>query len=275
MVIVMPTDNMTNNDKRKSLFEHFLEEAERTLISTLEHNKDIFPSYSTLINRYRAAAQHVLQDGFSGLSSFHEVHNEVCTAAVILEEASVKRVEYEPQINNCQKKFDFHISMPDGLVRIMEVKTIHPISKDDWAKFEAADKKGWLPDDTYLLLSEGGLGGELYHNSYAARGKMLDYTMEMEDKIELCCQNLEKEVTFLVFFTDGFDWHLDELEDFVFFYRSGRHFPGDPFALMEDDFIKKKGIVLKKVIRYFSCLRRPKTELKPNKIVWNVIASGD
>jgi hypothetical protein len=256
---------MTNFDKRKSLFRHFLEEAERTLLPTLEHKKDIFPSYSTLINRYRDAGQRVLQKGVPGLQSFHEAHNEVCTTAAVLEEASVKRVEYEPKINNCKKKFDFHISMADGLVRIMEVKTIHPISKNDWAKFKAAGKKDLFPDNTYFLLSEEGLGGELYHNSYAARGKMLYYTMEMEDKIESCFKNLEEIVTFLVFFMDGFDWHLDELEDFVFFYRSGRHFPDDPFAVMEDDFIQKEGIVLKKVIQYFSCLRRPNTAIRPSE----------
>lgn len=263
---------MTNDDNRKSLFQNFFDEAERSLISSLEHKKDIFPSSATLLNRYRAAGQHVLKGDFSALRSFHEVHNEVCAAAEVLQDSNVKRVEYEPTINNCKKKFDFHISMADGLVRLMEVKTIHPISKDDWAKFKAAGEKGLFPNNTYLLLGEEGLGGELYHNSYAARGKMLDYTLEMEDKIESCCKNVEETVTFLVFFTDGFDWHLDELEDFVFFYRSGIHYPGDPFAVMEDDFIKKEGIVLKKVIHYLSYLRRPKNEIRPNKMVWNVSA---
>jgi hypothetical protein len=263
---------MTDSDKGKLLFRQFIEKAERALISALETKKDIFPSRSTLINRYHASANRVLQEGFSNLRAFYEVHNEVCTAAVLLEESAVKRVDYEPQINNCKKRFDFHISIADGSVRIIEVKTIHPISKDDWAKYKAATEKGLFPENTYLLLNDEWLGGELYHNSYAARGKMLDYTIEMEEKIESCFKDLKEKVTFLVFFTDGFDWHLDELEDFVFFYRSGRHFPGDPFAAMEDDFIKKEGIDLKKVIHYFACFRRPKTEIRPNKIIWNVSA---
>ncbi len=106
---------MTDYNKGSSLFKHFIEEAERALISPLENRKDIFPSYSTLINRYRAAGHRILQEGFSGLRAFHEVHNEVCTAAVVLDDPSVKRVNYEPQINNCKKKFDFHISMAYGL----------------------------------------------------------------------------------------------------------------------------------------------------------------
>ncbi len=266
---------MRDSDKSKSLFRHFTEEAERTLISAVESKKDIFPSYSTLINRYRATANRVLQKGFSNLKDFHEVHNEVCTAAIILEEAPVKRVDYEPAINNCKKRFDFHVSMADGPVQFIEVKTIHPISKDDWVKYKAATEKGLFPKNTYLLLNDAWLGGELYHNSYAARGKMLDYTIETEDKIESCLMDVKEKITILVFFTDGFDWHLDELEDFVFFYRSGKHFPGDPFSAMEDDFIKNEGIHLKKVIHYFACFRRPKTEIRPNKIIWNVSSPSE
>ncbi len=266
---------MTNSDKGNLFLRHFIDEAERTLISALETKKDIFPSRSTLVNRYRAAANHVLQEGFSNLRAFHEMHNEVCTAAVLLEESSVKRVDYEPQINNCKKRFDFHITMTDGSVSIIEVKTIHPISKDDWTKYKVAIEKGLFPENAYLLLNDEWLGGELYHNSYAARSKMLDYTLEMEEKIESCLKDVKEKITILVFFTDGFDWHLDELEDFVSFYRSGRHLHGDPFAAMEDEFIKKEGVHLKNVIRYFACLRRPKTEIRPTRIIWNVSSPSE
>ena len=63
---------------------------------------------------------------------------------------------------------------------------------------------------------------------------------------------------------------LDDLEDFIFYYLNGVHFPGDPFSSMEDFFVKKKKIIFRKSIDHFAFFRRPKTEMKPNKVVWRV-----
>jgi len=77
-------------------------------------------------------------------------------------------------------------------------------------------------------------------------------------------------VTFLALFTNGFHWHLNELEDFVFFYFKGIHFPGGPFAQMEDYDVNEKKIRFRRTIDHFAYFRRPKTEMKPNKVIWNV-----
>jgi len=144
------------------------------------------------------------------------------------------------------------------------------MSQDDWDKYHAVLKNRRFPPDTHLILDNEWLGGELYHNAYAARSKILDYALVAEDQIEKCLSTIKEKVTFLALFTNGFHWHLNELEDFVFFYFKGIHFPGDPFAQMEDYDVKEKKIQIRRTIDHFAYFRRPKTEMQPNKVIWNV-----
>jgi hypothetical protein len=124
-------------------------------------------------------------------------------------------------------------SVSNGITCYTEVKTINPITQDDWDKYQNASGGRRFPEDTLLIFDNEWLGGELYHDAYAARTKMMDYTLFLEEKIQKCLENTADKVTFLALFTNGFHWHLDELEDFVFYYRNGLHFSGDPFAKME------------------------------------------
>lgn len=257
----------------KVLFNEFVSKVEQDLITVVESNKNRFPSGDRLINRYRDAISRVRKGGYCQFKEFHEVHNELCTAVVILEDKSepmVQKLEYEPQISKCDKRFDFHVMMSDNNTRYLELKTIHPISQDDWYKYQKALMDKRFPENTHFILDKQSLGGELYHNFYSARSKMLDYTIDIEKKIESCLDNPKTNAIFLVLFSNGFAWYLEELEDFVFFYRKGKHFPGDPFAQMEDYFIKEREILLSGSIHCFSYFRRPKLEVRPNKVVWNV-----
>lgn len=258
----------------EQLFKEFVEKTEKELIACLAANKDRFPSAEMLTDHYHDVVARVLkQGGLTTLKNFHEAHNELCTAVVILDDKSEPRVtnlEYEPVIDGCDKRFDFHAVMTKGPVRHIEVKTIHPMSQDDWDKYQAALKNERFPHNTHLILDNEWLGGELYHNAYATRSKMLDYALVAEDKIETCLRNVKERITFLALFTNGFHWHLDELEDFVFFYHKGIHFPGDPFAKMEEYIVRERKIQLRRTIDHFAYFRRPKTEMRPNKVVWSV-----
>ena len=263
----------TLSEEGEQLLKEFVEKTKKDLIACVTANEDRFSGVEKLVNRYHDIASRVLKQGVTRLRDFHEAHNELCTAALILEDKSepkVIKLEYEPAIDGCNKRFDFYAVMSEGPVRYIEVKTIHPTSQDDWDKYQAALKNKRFPQDTHLILDNEWLGGELYHNAYSARSKMLDYAIVAEDKIESCLSNVKEKVTFLALFTSGFHWHLDELEDFVFFYRKGFHFPGDPFAKMEEYVIKEREIQLRKTIDHFAYFRRPKTEMKPNKVIWCV-----
>ncbi|NOZ83901.1 MAG: hypothetical protein GXP60_03690 [Epsilonproteobacteria bacterium] len=258
----------------EQLFKEFVERTRKEIIACLIANKAIFPNVELLANRYDEVVARVReQNNITALRSFHEVHNELCTAVVILEdkrEPRVIKLEYEPKIDGCAKRFDFHAEITEGSVRYIEVKTIHPRSQDDWDRYQDAIKNRRFPRNTQLILDNEWLGGELYHNAYAARSKMLDYASDMEDKIKSCLSTVEEKITFLVLFTNGFHWHLDELEDFVFFYRKGTHFPGDPFAIMEEHFVKERNRQFEGTIDHFAYFRRPKTEIRPNKVIWSV-----
>lgn len=211
--------------------------------------------------------------GVQRLRAFHEAHNELCTANAILDDKSepkVTQLQYEPTIDGCDKRFDFHVDMSEGPVRYVEVKTIHTTTQDDWEKYQAALNNQRFPKDTYLILENEWLGGELYHNAYASRTKMLDYILDLEGKIESCLSNVSERLTFLMLFTNGFHWHLEELEDFILFYLNGDHFQGDPFASMEEFVVMEKKIMFRKPIDHFAFFRRPKTEMKPNKVIWSV-----
>jgi hypothetical protein len=261
------------SEETAKLFNKFVENTKKDLFSSLEANKDRFPCSEKLLNRYTDIAERIQGGSATSIREFHEAQNELCTAVAILEDKSEPRtikIEYEPINNDCDKRFDFHVTMSKGPVRYIEVKTIHPMSQDDWDKYQSALKKRRFPNNTHLILDNEWLGGELYHNSYAARGKMLDYTIITEDKIEQCLKKKNEKITFLVLFTNGFQWHLDELEDFVFYYYKGIHFPGDPFSKMEAYDVQDREIIFKKTIDSFAYFRRPKLEIRPNKVLWSV-----
>lgn len=264
---------MTDLSDWKELFNKFIVNVEQDLIPVIKTNRNRFPSSDKLIKRYRDEISRIQEEGNNRFKGFHEVHNELCAAVTILEDKSklsVEKMEYEPHIIKCDKRFDFHVIMSDGTIRYIEVKTIHPLNQDDWLKYQNALKDKRFPKDTNLVFKEEWLGGELYHNAYSARTKMLDYAIVMEDKIAQCLKNPKSEITFLVLCSNGFDWHLVDLENFIFFYRNGKHFPGDPFSQMEDHFIKDQQILLKGSIHCFSYFRRPKLEIRPDRVIWSV-----
>lgn len=261
------------SEEGEQFFKKFVETTKKHLIACVIENKARFSNSEKLLSRYHDAVSRVLTQGVQRLRDFHEAHNELCTAIAILEdksETNVTLLQYEPEIDGCDKRFDFHATLSEGPIRYIEVKTIHPIAQNDWDKYLSASKNERFPKDTHLILENEWLGGELYHNAYAVRSKMLDYALDLEHKIEACLSNVREKTTFLALFTNGFHWHLDELEDFVFFYLTGAHFPGDPFADMEEFVVRKKKIEFRKSIDHFVFFRRPKTEMKANKIVWSV-----
>lgn len=259
--------------KDEKYFKAFVNKIENHLIECVKTNRDRFPNSKRFLARYNDSVSGVLAQGVQKLRAFHEAHNELCIATTILDDKTdpkVTQLKYEPSIDGCDKRFDFHVDMAKGPVRYIEVKTIHPTTQDDWKKYQSALNNKRFPKDTFLILENEWLGGELYHNAYASRTKMLDHALDLEEKIESCLSNISEKITFLTLFTNGFHWHLDELEDFIFFYLNGTHFPGDPFSSMEEFVMKENKITFKKSIDHFAFFRRPKTEIKPNKVVWSV-----
>lgn len=225
-----------------------------------------------LRQRFHAAIDELLKVGRGKFRAVDEVHNELCVAAAILKNPNpkFKILEYEPALAGCSKSIDFCAMTADDLVLFVDVKTIKPMPKDRWEQYEKALKEDWLPDNVKLLFSKEWLGGELWHNTFSARSRFLEYALELEQKIADCKLQAENTFFVLIFCGEGFYWHEDELEDFVSFYFSGTHRSDDPFSKAEINYMKEKNITLATTITRFACMRRPQGEIYAKRVNWNV-----
>lgn len=199
-----------------------------------------------------------------------EIHNELIVAASLLMENGLllTRLEYEEALQSTNKRFDFSAYPVEGPQLNVEVKTINPTTQDDWEKFKKIRDNGRLPDNMNLIIRQNGLGGELWHNWFAARSRMLEYTLETEQKIAESGKVGEKFL--LIFCGDGWKWNQDHLTDFVTFYRSGQHRQGDLFAKMEKFEMKKNGTQINNTIHHFGYFERYPLFAEPTRKIWDI-----
>ncbi|MBX9682661.1 MAG: hypothetical protein K2X41_02620 [Hyphomicrobium sp.] len=109
-----------------------------------------------------------------------------------------------------------------------------------------------MPDNVQLLFSKEWLGGELWHNSFAARSRMLEYTLELEQKTAECMLQADNTFFVLMLCGEGFYWNEDELEDFVAFYFTGAHRSDDAFSKAEAQHMGENSLKLAKTISRFA-----------------------
>ena len=248
----------------------FLTEVRDTLCEDVLTSADRFPDAPRLVERFSSAVDRLFDRGWDHHSHVIEVHNEVCTADLILQQTDpvCESLDYELPLK-CERRFDFRACYPDEPSYWLEVKTIHPERLDAWEKYGAALEMDRFSPQARLHLEKEGLGGELYHKYFAARSGILSYTADTEQKI-VDCLTEESELTFLVLYSNGFDWHLDQLEDFLHFYRFGQHFEGDPFGKMEEYYIEDRGIELFRNVDHFSFIKRTWDAVRPSAPRWSV-----
>jgi hypothetical protein len=255
-----------HNDDQQELFLKHMQNVEGILCCALRNEIERFPSCMRLLERYYCEAVSLKTSGIEHLAPFLEIQNEMCTAHTILSDRGANAcnmLEYEPTIDGCARKFDFMATYSNGPLRWIEVKTIHPSKQNDWKRYVKDVQQDRFPDNTHLTLEKEWMGGELYHTAYAVRSKFLDYAIDTENKIHECPEGQDR-ITCLVFYSNGFDWHPDEMEDFVFYYRYGGHTGGDPFAAMEDHYIRSRSLALRKNIQYFGYFRRGDLDALPS-----------
>lgn len=250
----------------------YAEKVDNTFSSFFRTQEHRFRNWALLVDRFKTAIGKLLCDGRSFFRAVDEAHNELCISNAILVNPNPRFVslEYEPILSSCRKLIDFRASSSDGFTAYVDVKTIKPISKDRWDQFDRAVKEGWFPDNIEVMISEESLGGELWHNMFAARSRMLEYAIELEQKIAECKPTADNTIFVLALCGDGFYWHEDELEDFVHFYYSGFYRHDDPFSKVEAHYVTEKKITLAKSISRFAYMRRPQGELYSKRLNWNV-----
>ncbi len=233
---------------------------------------DRFKNSKPLLDRFTSAIKAVQGNSRALFRAVDEAHNELCVASALLENSDpvFTRLEYEPRLADCTKTIDFRATTDGGATVYVDVKTITPTGKDGWEKFERARNEGWFPPNVSVVLSKEGLGGELWHKMFAARSRMLEYALEMEQKIAEGNLAGRDSLFVLALCGEGFVWHEDELEDFASYYYAGSHRGDDPFGIAEVRNVQEKGIVIARAISRFACMRRPQGDIFPKRLNWNV-----
>ena len=261
---------MLTDEDTKGLEEYRAEVVE-TFRKVFADAADRFPDGDRLLRRFNDAVNSALK----GLSfrAVDEAHNELCIAKALLDNTKPRfsSLAYEPPLPGCARTIDFRAVAPDGSTLYVDVKTIKPEDKDRWEHFEKAVKEDRVPENVNVVLSREWMGGEIWHGMFAARSKMLEYTLEMESKIRESGLERQADTYFaLALCGAGVHWQEDWLEDFVQFYRTGRHRSDDPFAKMEAHFIEEEKIILDKTVTRFACMKRRQGKLFPTRLNWNV-----
>lgn len=239
--------------------------------SQFRQARDRFGGWERLLDNFATAVKSVLQHGARRFSDVNSAHNELCIAGAVLGDTAVQRLEYEPRLAGTLKSIDFRAERLRTTVFI-DVKTIQPESNDRWSQYERAKEEEFFPENVRFGVEKEWLGGEIWHSAYASRGRMLEYALELEQKIAEA--RITDAVCILAFCGNGFDWHQDELEDFVSFYR-GRHRADDPFAKMERVHVDLRKIELQRTISAFAFMSRSDHLMHPDRLIWDVRAPAD
>ncbi len=253
-------------------FNGYASEVRGTFGAEFSAAEDRFARWKPMLQRFAEAVDHVLKNGRGYFSAVDEAHNELCVASAILVNSTprIVRLDYEPPLPGCAKSIDFRATAEDETTFYVDVKTIKPVARDRWEQYEKAQQERWLPENVHVALRKDWLGGEIWHSMFTARGRMLEYTLELEGKITQAKLGGSNTRFVMAFCGAGFHWRRDELEDFVSFYFSGRHRTDDPFSQAELKDMADKNLRFARTINSFACLSRHQGTIRQRPIHWNV-----
>lgn len=273
-------------DKRCEAQTNYIEPTEWHLTSVARYTQEVtrefearfqkeanrFKDGRILLNRFVKTADLFEKNGVSQFDAINEAHNELCIASALLTmtDPVIETLEYEPPLENCAKSIDFRVKYKDIAIYV-DVKTIKPERLDRWEQFVETNQLGRFPERVKLMLEQEWLGGELWHNNYTSRARMLEHALGLEAKLREGKLNAPGTFSVLALCGYGFHWHRDDLEDFVHFYRTGFHWPGDAFSMLEAYYIQSKSVQLDRTISRFVCMFRPTFGITPDTINWNVL----
>lgn len=250
----------------------YASEVRKTFGQAFDAASDRFKDGKVLLDRFNAAIESVLHNGRGHFRAVDEAHNELCVGSALLANTKLKfiRLEYEPPLPGCARTIDFRATADNGQIAYVDVKTIKPRDTDRWEQFEKAKAEGWFPDNIIVGIAQEWLGGEIWHAWFAARARMLEYSLELEQKIADAGLAADNVITVLALCGDGFRWYQDQLEDFVAFYTTRVYRRDDTFSQVERRYMTEKKITLQRNISRFAYFQRKQGELHPNRVNWNV-----
>ncbi|MCH8203419.1 MAG: hypothetical protein IH996_09980 [Proteobacteria bacterium] len=223
-----------------------------------------------LWGKFEAAAGVCRADKDAGSRQLTECVNELAVAKALIEDQYVAGpICYEPGILPDDRKIDFVVTL-GGERAYFEVKTVQPQTEDTEKTWRShLRRREYYPKNVHLHVEKEWLGGMLAGKRFTARSRFMEYTLEFESRLA-AAKNSKPGLGILVFCGNGFDWHYDELEDFVDFYRIGAHRQDDPFALMEKHDIEERGLQLLRNIDHFAYLERVVTQVERKQLIFPV-----
>lgn len=225
---------------------------------------------AVLWSQFEDAVKACRVSGDPGILQLTEKVNELAVAKVLVEDTALSgQIEYEPELLPNGRKIDFVVGRKDDNL-YLEVKTVHPQTADTkkaWDKH--LHRMEYHPPNISYHVEQGWMGAKISGKSFTARARFLEYTQKFENPLA-DAKAIKDGVGILVFCGDGSDWDLTELEDFACFYFTGSHRQDDRFALMEQNFIRKEKIKLRRNIDHFAFLQRSIIRVNAKPLIFPV-----
>lgn len=240
-----------------------------------ETNSGRFHNWQSLFRQFEDAATSWRNGNDPTFQGVSERVNEMAVAEQLLGDQSLLEHEifYEPTLGITDRSLDFKITKHGERPLYVEVKTIRPEATNPQALQNRHEiirqlisennsfiMGGITVNEAGNIIDDPEMGNYLAYLAFTARSKFLHYTIDIERKI-LDVPATENARVILLFCSDGFSWHLGELEDFADFYRTGNYRPDDPFARMQADHITTRNIQLQRTLESFAYLERPRDQI--------------
>lgn len=140
-------------------------------------------------------------------------------------------------------------------------------SEENWQKH--LDRRQRHTESTDYVVAQGRLGAQIYGNSFSAGDRFHSYARQFETRLAEATA-VRPGCRILVFCGTGWAWSLDQLEDFVDFYLTGKHRLDDPFGRMEAHSLEAGRIELLRNISAFAFVKRGMDETTPSQCVMPV-----
>jgi hypothetical protein len=262
---------------RPSLHPAYLERRLQLNRSVEERFRLVFGKHRERLNgiercleRFCSAARRLESDATTlALWAVDESHNELSAVEELLrfDAPAFSSIRYEPRLPVGERRIDLHATNGEASWYV-EVKSIRPGLRDRWDQYRDVVRAGHISPNVAIHLQREWMGGELWHNRFSARSRMLEHSLDFEARILEGRIDTPENRFVLALCSDGFSWHVDELEDFVAFYRTGRHREDDALSRMEQHAVR--GRHLTRRISAFAYFCRPAFEPSFVESNWNV-----
>lgn len=249
----------------REALEEWITAVEAQLIPAL-HGDARFQNSATLcdlfarkVKEWRSGAE---------LKQIVEIGNELAAAERILREMAEGHVlEYEPSMAGTSKRIDFRVKWANDSCSWIEVKTVAPQWIDNepgWERFRSIAAN--FPENARLIVDRNWAGSAISGQAIKARWSFLKRASEVEERAALIPAAMQGPV-YLLFCSNGFDWNLDELEDFADFYRTDTARVDDWLANGMCRYMTENNIAFTRTLAGFGYLERPHQEVREQRFV--------